>query len=166
MGEGAVRAVIVPTECQLMTGLRGRAAVIRSRDESREVWRRMTDITKTQHGLARKAIAQNTHRFDDLYHLLCKREWIETALQQVLSNDGAVTAGVDGRSWRDFYDVEKSDFERDRFREQFIATLQRDLKVRTFQPEPVRRVEIPKPGTHKTGSWASPPSRTGSCKPC
>jgi RNA-directed DNA polymerase len=76
----------------------------------------MTDITKTHHGLARKAIAQETHRFDDLYQLLYKREWTEAALQHVLSNDGAVTAGVDGISWRDFYDVEKSDFERDRWR--------------------------------------------------
>ena len=40
--------------------------------------------------------------------------------------------------------------------EQFIATLQTDLKARTFRPEPVRRVEIPKPGTHKTRKLGIP----------
>ena len=40
--------------------------------------------------------------------------------------------------------------------EQFIDTLQAELKARTFRPEPVRRVEIPKPGTHKTRKLGIP----------
>src|SRR5579885_1607444 len=84
----------------------------------------MSDIIKTQQGLARKAEANRTHHFEDLYHLLCKREWIEDALQHVLDNDGSVTAGVDGISWKAFHDVDKSDFENEKFRLQFIEKLQ------------------------------------------
>jgi len=109
----------------------------------------MSDIIKTQQGLARKAETNRTHRFEDLYHLLCKREWIEEALQHVLDNDGAGTAGVDGMSWKNFNDVNKSDFENEKFREQFITSLQEELKKHTFKPMPVKRVEIPKPGTNK-----------------
>jgi RNA-directed DNA polymerase len=109
----------------------------------------MSDIIKTQQGFARKAETDRTHRFEDLYHVICKREWIEEALQHVLDNDGAGTAGVDGMSWKAFNDVDKSDFENAKFRAQFIAALQTELKSGTFTPMPVRRVEIPKPGTDK-----------------
>jgi len=109
----------------------------------------MSDIIKTQQGLARKAQTDRMHRFDDLYFLLSKREWIEEALQHVLDNDGAGTSGVDGISWRNFNDAEKSDFENEKFRERFIVELQTELKNGTFKPMPVKRVEIPKPGTSK-----------------
>jgi hypothetical protein len=109
----------------------------------------MSDIIKVQQGLARKAQADKEHRFRDLYHLLCKREWIEEALWHVLDNDGAQTPGVDEISWKSFNDAEKSDFENEKFRQQFIDELQTELNTRTYQPLPVRRVEIPKPGTNK-----------------
>jgi len=109
----------------------------------------MSDIIKAQQGLARKAEVNRAHHFEDLYHLLCKREWIEEALQHVLDNDGAGTAGVDGMSWKSFNDVNKSDFENEKFRQHFIETLQKELRMHTFKPMPVRRVEIPKPGTNK-----------------
>src|SRR5260221_10231157 len=109
----------------------------------------MSDIIKAQQGLARKAEVNRAHHFEDLYHLLCKREWIEEALQHVLDNDGAGTAGVDGMSWKSFNDVDKSDFENEKFRQHFIETLQKELRMHTFKPMPVRRVEIPKPGTNK-----------------
>ena len=103
----------------------------------------MSDIIKTQQGFARKAETNRTHRFEDLYHLLCKSEWIEEALQHVLDNDGAGTAGVDGMSWKAFHDVDKSDFENEKFRQRFIESLQEELRKHTFKPMPVRRVEIP-----------------------
>jgi RNA-directed DNA polymerase len=96
----------------------------------------MSDIIKTQQGLARKAQTDRMHRFDDLYFLLSKREWIEEALQHVLDNDGAGTSGVDGISWKNFNDAEKSDFENEKFRERFIVELQTELKNGTFKPMP------------------------------
>jgi RNA-directed DNA polymerase len=56
----------------------------------------MSDIIKTQRSLARKALHNPTHRFDHLYRLICQEEWIRTALDAVLANKGARTAGVDG----------------------------------------------------------------------
>jgi hypothetical protein len=49
----------------------------------------MSDIIKAQQGFARKAETNRTHRFEDLYHLLCKREWIEEALQLDFGQDDA-----------------------------------------------------------------------------
>ena len=120
----------------------------------------MSDIIKAQQGLARKAQADKSHQFQDLYHLLCKREWIEEALRHVLNNDGSQTPGVDGISWKDFNDAAKSDCENEKFRRQFIDELQAELKTHTFKPSPVRRVEIPKPGTSKTRPLGIPMVRS------
>ena len=95
----------------------------------------MSDIIKTQQGLARKAETHKTHHFEDLYHLLCKREWIEEALQHVLDNHGSQTAGVDGMSWKSFNDVDKSDFENEKFRQQFIESLQEDRRQAHVQTD-------------------------------
>lgn len=37
-----------------------------------------------------------------------------------------------------------------------ITTLQQELKTESYQPKPVRRVEIPKPGTRETRPVAKP----------
>ncbi len=104
----------------------------------------MSDILKTQQGFARKATAQPEHQFRDLYHLICRWDWIEQALQHVLSNAGAKTAGVDGLS--------KDHLETAEQQAAFISCLQTDLKTGEYQPKPVKRVWIPKPGkTEKRG---------------
>jgi RNA-directed DNA polymerase len=56
----------------------------------------MNDILKTQQSFARKATAHPEHRFEDLYHLVCRTEWLTQALRHVLANKGAKTPGVDG----------------------------------------------------------------------
>jgi hypothetical protein len=43
--------------------------------------RRMNDLRKTQESFARKAQAQPEHRFGDLYHLVCREEWLREALR-------------------------------------------------------------------------------------
>jgi RNA-directed DNA polymerase len=98
----------------------------------------MSDILKTQRGFARKAVTHPEHRFGDLYHLICRKGWMETALAHVLSNKGARTAGIDGISRKDL----KSEEQRDAF----ITQLRADLKAGTYQPMPVKRIWIPKPG--------------------
>ena len=109
----------------------------------------MSDIIKAQQGLARKAQSEPTHQFRDLYFLLCQREWIAQALQTVLSNEGARSPGIDGMSLYSFLNPNKNETENERFRQHFIEELQAELKQGHFRPSPVRRVEIPKPGSSK-----------------
>ncbi len=56
----------------------------------------MDAINRTQHSFALKAKHDPEHRFKDLYHLICRKEWIEYALKAVLANQGSRTAGIDG----------------------------------------------------------------------
>ncbi len=46
-------------------------------------------ILKTQRSFARKAEAVTNHRFEDLYYLICREDWMEVALARVLSNRGS-----------------------------------------------------------------------------
>ena len=62
----------------------------------------MDDIRLTQQSFARKALAEPQHRFDDLYHLLYRRDWIVSALKSVLDNTGSRSPGVDGITKKDF----------------------------------------------------------------
>jgi RNA-directed DNA polymerase len=97
----------------------------------------MDAISLTQHSFALKAKHHPEHRFRDLYHLICRQEWIEYALSAVLANEGARTAGVDG--------VTRKDFQDPTYRADFIKELRAELKSRAYQPTPARRKWIPKP---------------------
>lgn len=96
----------------------------------------MDEIRRTQMALARKALAVPNHRFDDLYHLICCNDWLDTALQRVLANSGARTPGVDGMT--------KKQLESEERRMTFLAELQAELKSGTYRPRPVVRIWIPK----------------------
>ena len=98
----------------------------------------MNDILKTQRSFARKAQAKKMHRFEDLYHLICREDWLRQALQHVLSNQGARTAGIDG--------ISKNNLKTETAQNAFIKALQADLKSGRYQPSPVKRVWIPKSG--------------------
>jgi len=96
----------------------------------------MDDLRKTQESFARKAQGQPEHRFADLYHLVCREDWLAAALHAVLSNTGSRTAGVDGISRKQLADEEA--------RARFVQSLRAELKAGTYQPEPVRRHWIAK----------------------
>jgi len=96
----------------------------------------MSDIIKTQRSLALKTTHNPTHQFDHLYRLICREEWIRTAVYHVLSNQGARTAGIDG--------LTKKAFESETARTAFVLELQKELREKQFRPVPVRRVNIPK----------------------
>ncbi len=97
----------------------------------------MDAISLTQHSFALKAKHNPEHRFKDLYHLICRQDWIEYALSAVLANEGARTAGVDG--------ITRKDFQEPTFRANFIKELRTELKNRAYQPAPARRQWIAKP---------------------
>jgi RNA-directed DNA polymerase len=91
-------------------------------------------IAERQAKLAIQAIQNPQHRFKDLYELMHWQWWIEDAAYRVLARPGSSTAGVDGKT-------------RDAFEKKFITEVEGlvdELKSKTYQPQPVRRVYIPK----------------------
>ncbi len=96
----------------------------------------MSDIIKTQRSFAIKALHQPVHRFDHLYRIICRQEWIAAALIGVLANKGARTPGIDGMT--------KADLATDSARSAFIQSIGQELRERSFRPSPVRRIHIPK----------------------
>ena len=80
----------------------------------------MDDITRIQRYFARKAQAQPTYRFRDLYSLVWKPSYLEYALNCVLANQGSRSAGIDGVTVKAFQDPE--------YRMNFIQTLSQELK--------------------------------------
>lgn len=96
----------------------------------------MSDIIKTQRSLAIKAKHNRNHQFDHLYRLIRREDWIHAALQAVLSNQGAKTAGIDG--------VTKKALSSETAQAEFVEELRAELRTKRFRPVPVRRVYIPK----------------------
>lgn len=91
-------------------------------------------ITQKQMNIAKKAVNHPDMRFTNLYSLLHWSDWMSEAAKSVLARPGGMTAGVDGATRESF----NKSFERQ------ITDLTRELKTRTYKPQPVRRVYIPK----------------------
>ena len=91
-------------------------------------------MAQKQKTLAEAAQANPEHRFTNLYSLLHWDYWIRTAMDTVLARPGSTTAGVDGKA-RDYF--------KDHY-EETVTLLVTSLKRKTYQPQPVKRVHIPK----------------------
>lgn len=96
------------------------------------------DIRAFQHSLAVKAAEQPDHRFEHLYRYLSREDWLQVALERVLRNTGARTAGIDGMT--------KKDLETETKQRELIRLLHTQLRDGSYRPSPVKRVYIPKPG--------------------
>jgi RNA-directed DNA polymerase len=92
-------------------------------------------IRQLQITLYRKAKAQPGYRFWSLYGEVQRGDVLEAAWQRVKTNGGA--AGVDGVTIDEL--VADPELEK-----QWLAALQEELRLKTYRPSPVRRVEIPK----------------------
>src|SRR3981081_1764387 len=92
-------------------------------------------IRELQSKLYRKAKDEPGFRFYQLYDKGYREEILHHAYQMARANHGA--PGVDGES---FEDIESKDLK------QWINGLREELRNRTYQPQPVRRVMRPKPG--------------------
>lgn len=96
----------------------------------------MIDVAKEMgrlHELAKRSSAQIRK---PLWKIFTSPEWLAQAWEEIRRNRGSHTAGMDGITAVDV-DLE------------FIHTLSRQLRERTFEPTPVRRVMVPK-GDGKT----------------
>jgi retron-type reverse transcriptase len=92
-------------------------------------------VQKLQTALHGKAKESPSFRFYALYDKVYRKDVLAFAYECCRANGGA--AGVDGQK---FEDIEAYGVER------WLDELAQELKSRTYQPLPVRRVYIPKPG--------------------
>lgn len=84
--------------------------------------------------LAMKAKQEPEYRFYNLYGQLLRIELLYVAWKQVKKNGGG--AGIDNVSLKSFDSEEKVT--------QFLNSIQKELKEKTYRPQPVKRVYIPK----------------------
>src|SRR6266436_4740392 len=91
-------------------------------------------VQKLQTALHAKAKESPDFRFYALYDKVYRKDVLAFAYERCKANGGA--AGVDGQT---FEDIEAYG------RERWLDELAQELKSRTYQPLPVRRVYIPKP---------------------
>src|SRR5215831_9827704 len=91
-------------------------------------------VQKLQIALHDKAKEAPNFRFYALYDKVYRKDVLAFAYECCKANDGA--AGVDGQTFEDIEAYGK---------ERWLDELAQELKSRTYQPLPVRRVYIPKP---------------------
>src|SRR5712691_7568677 len=92
------------------------------------------DVSEMQKKLSQWARENPEEPRRELYNLLCNEVWLRVAHHTVNSNDGRETAGIDGESMSNFNGNLDGNLER----------LRKQLETKTFEPQPVRRVYIPK----------------------
>lgn len=88
-------------------------------------------VSELRRTLGHKAKQQPTFRFYTLYDRICRFDVLLAAWWLVLKNDGA--PGVDGVSLSDIDDHRA-----------YLLALQEALRAKTYRPQPVKRVYIPK----------------------
>ncbi len=92
-------------------------------------------IRRLQRTLYAKAKREPACRFHQLHDKVSREDILAHAYQLARANGGA--PGVDGRT---FEDIEAGGLE------EWLAGLREALRTQTYEPDPVRRVLIPKPG--------------------
>src|SRR5262249_37416794 len=106
--------------------------------DSREIGVSLTPppkVEKLQAALHTRAKSAPDYRFYALYDKVYRRDVLEHAFHRCRFNGGA--PGVDGQT---FADIEAYGADR------WLDALAEELRTATYQPQPVRRVFIPKPG--------------------
>lgn len=90
-------------------------------------------VLELQTALARKSKSEPNFRFYSLYDKVWRKDVLKEAWRRVRANKGG--AGVD---WVTLAEIEAAGVE------QFLSDLQSELRRRSYKPQPLRRVYIPK----------------------
>jgi group II intron reverse transcriptase/maturase len=98
-------------------------------------------VQRVQAMLYAKTSNEPEVRFKRLYKYLTRPEWVEAAIDKILRNRGSRTAGIDGKTRRDYQDENE--------RVELAKSILDELGTQTYHPQPVRRVYIPKPNGKK-----------------
>jgi RNA-directed DNA polymerase len=96
---------------------------------------RPSKIRELQIKLYRKAKNELGYRFYMLYDKIYREDILAHAYALARANKGA--PGVDGQT---FEQIESAGLE------EWLIGIRQELRNKTYQPQPVRRVMIPKPG--------------------
>ena len=141
-GRARPRAVAERLVVASKPGNAGGAKGPQFKDQRQEAATRMigdepTDITplqKLRAALHAKAKSAPNFRFYTLYDKVYRGDVLQAAWEQCRANGGA--PGVDGQT---FADIEQYGVER------WLGELAEELRTKRYQPQPVRRVYLPKP---------------------
>lgn len=104
------------------------------RDHRPEVPRK---LSKLRFKLGQKAKREPKFRFYALYGHLLREDVLQTAWKVVRGSRGGRTPGVDGLTVHHIEEAEDGV-------EGFLEQIREELQAKTYQPDPVKRIEIPK----------------------
>lgn len=108
-------------------------------DEVREDHRRQVPpkLSKLRHKLGQRAKREPKFRFYSLYGHLLRPDVLQTAWAVVRGSQGGRTPGVDGVTVDQIVNAEDGP-------DGWLAQIREELREKSYRPDPVKRVEIPK----------------------
>ena len=110
-------------------------------------------VSRLQTALYQAAKKSPNRRFHALYDKIFRTDVLNVAWKEVRANRGS--GGVDGQSIEGIEEGVGV--------EAFLGQIQEELRTGKYQPQAVRRVEIPKPDGG-SDCWESRPSKTEWCR--